>query len=58
MNDLDYPFRTKKEAVRYGKEVERKTGNKYTTEKVIFKTHVYKLFCVKKTKKSQSLKHQ
>lgn len=52
MNDLNYPFLTKREADQYRKEIERKTGEKYRTKKIVFTTHVYKLFPMKTLNKS------
>lgn len=52
MNDLNYPFRTKQEADQYRKKIESKTGMKHKTKKIIFKACIYKVFPIRKTKKT------
>lgn len=49
MNDLNYPFLTKREANQYRKEIEQKTKKKYITKKIVFTSCVYKIFPEKNT---------
>jgi dihydroorotase len=52
MINLSYPFETKEEANQYRKNIEKKTGEKYKTKKIIFTTYIYRVIPMKSIKKS------